>query len=76
VKARLIPGYEDEGVTRVISGLTDEAVIRAAIKALCDPEVSSIVIHKPGSHLTLPNGKEMVVGFRPADMEPEPAGIC
>ena len=46
---------------RVLAGLDTEAVIAQLRRSLADPDVESVVIHKPGSHLHLSDGKEAVV---------------
>lgn len=64
-------------IVRVITeGLDSTEVYERAVAALKDPDVTSIVIHKAGSHLRLPDGKEIIVGLRPSQTDPEPAGIC
>lgn len=46
---------------RVVAGVDTEEVLRMVRRSLADPDVLTVVIHNPGSHLFLPDGKEMVV---------------
>jgi hypothetical protein len=73
-------------IVRVITpGMDDEATVRAVIKALLDPDCTSVIVHKPGAYLNH-DGREVMVTaageFVPAvhtgvrSDEPEPAGIC
>lgn len=48
-------------IVRVVGGLDTEQVLDQVRRSLADPEVTSVVIHNPGSHLVLPDGKELVV---------------
>lgn len=68
-------------------GLTDRQICEHVLKALHDDEVVSFVIHKPGSHLRLPDGREVVVTAAgefipgsgtvlPEMGTPEPVGAC
>lgn len=48
-------------IVRVGAGLDEEQVIREVRRALHDPEVDTLVLHKPGSEALLQNGEELVV---------------
>lgn len=48
-------------MVRVVAGLDTDQVVRQLLASLADPDVDSVVIHKPGSHLFLQDGREMVV---------------
>lgn len=48
-------------IVRVGAGLDEEQVIREVRRALHDPEVDTLVLHKPGSEALLMSGEEMVV---------------
>lgn len=48
-------------VVRVIVGMRDPRALATRIReALADPDVDSVVIHKPGAHVRLPDGRELV----------------
>jgi hypothetical protein len=48
-------------IVRLIGGLDIDAVLEQARRSLADKTVQSVVIHNPGSRLSLPDGREMVV---------------
>jgi hypothetical protein len=48
-------------IVRVVGGLDTDQVVKQLLASLADPDVESVVIHKPGSHLRLQDGREMVV---------------
>jgi hypothetical protein len=54
--------------------MTELELFRHALKAWRDPDVTSVILHKPGSHLRLPDGEEVIVGS--PEPVPEYAGIC
>jgi hypothetical protein len=47
-------------IVRVIVGRDVRKVADAIRKALDDPEVDSVVVHKPGSHVRMADGRELV----------------
>jgi hypothetical protein len=46
---------------RVLAGLDTDQVVAQLRRALADPEVQSVVIHNPGSHLRMDDGREVIV---------------
>lgn len=69
----------------IYQGIDDEATVRQVIKGLLDPDVTSVIVHKPGSYLHA-DGREMMVDARgnlvPAvhtgqfSEDPAPVGAC
>lgn len=68
----------------VVPGLDEKETLLAVLKAMRDPDVEQVIVHRPGSHLRLPDGKEVIVtssgGYKPAPLrrrrDPEPVGAC
>lgn len=48
-------------IVRVLAGGDHDQVVKALKRALADPDVQSVVIHKPGSQVRLHDGREAVV---------------
>ena len=53
--------------------MTEELILRRVRQALRDSDVDTVVIHKEGSHLRGPDGRDRVVG---ADGEPRLVGVA